>query len=158
MWMLAATKIKLKHTQTWIVRQVFYTAYCKMRNGLRKGLIAWTHRKWKYALISWWNYHFASNLETQAVSASSFCIRDWQRLETLGNKISLLVNFDLKPILRILCARTAILSYFSRSQSTQCDLVRIYLMAGKKRVLLGNVQCQEIGNYSKFLFHYVHGE
>ena len=36
-----------------------HTTYCKMRNGLWNGLIPRTHRKWKYALISCRNDHFA---------------------------------------------------------------------------------------------------
>ena len=37
----------------------FVSAYSKTRNGLRNGLIPRTPRKWKYALISCQNDHFA---------------------------------------------------------------------------------------------------
>ena len=50
--------IDMHHDTGWLLSSS-HLAYCKTRNGLRNGLIPRTHRKWKYALISCRNDHWA---------------------------------------------------------------------------------------------------
>ena len=49
----------------------FVLAYYKMWNGLQNGLIPRTHWKWKYALISCWNDHFAHCPSTWTLPATT---------------------------------------------------------------------------------------
>ena len=52
--------VTLPHVPSFLLTQhPCSMAYCKTRNGLWNGLIPRTHRKWKYALISCRNDHFA---------------------------------------------------------------------------------------------------